>query len=108
MVLAFTHLHDESWIVKSARSVGFDCLCVIWVYVVNVWRPKGRVSLVCSGLSGRNGTSKNGSLDSAMESNVSGYSSPASGMDRTTSTVYRLGLAPLLLNVSFLGLEDRV
>lgn len=42
MVLAFTHLHDESWIVKSARSVGFACLCVTWVYVVSVWRPKPR------------------------------------------------------------------
>lgn len=42
MVMAFTHLHDESWIVKSSRSVGFACLCVSWVYVVSVWRPKPR------------------------------------------------------------------
>ena len=42
MVLAFTYLNEEIWIVKSARSVGFACLCVAWVYVVSVWRPKPR------------------------------------------------------------------
>ena len=68
----------------------------------------GRVSLVCLGLSGRNGTSRKGSLDSATESSVSGHSSSSPGMDSTTSMVCRLGLAPLLLNVSFFGLENSV
>lgn len=42
VVMAFTHLSNEYWIIKSARSVGFACLCVAWVYVVSVWRPKPR------------------------------------------------------------------
>ncbi len=60
----------------------------------------------CSGLSCRKGVSgRHGSLDAAIDSNVSGHSSSSSGMERTISTVWRLGLAPRLLNVSFVGLE---
>lgn len=42
MVMAFTHLDEESWIVKSTRSICFACLCVAWVYVVGVWRPRAK------------------------------------------------------------------
>lgn len=45
--IAFTPLQSETWILKSARSIGFACLCVAWVYVVSVWRPKPRHNGSC-------------------------------------------------------------
>ena len=47
LTIAFTHLKDEVWMVKSARSISFACLCVAWVYVVSVWRPKPRHNGSC-------------------------------------------------------------
>jgi hypothetical protein len=47
VVMAFTPLNSESGVIKSARSVGFACLCVAWVYVVSVWRPKPRHNGSC-------------------------------------------------------------
>jgi hypothetical protein len=47
VVMAFTPLNDEPSTVKSARSVGFACLCVAWVYVVSIWRPKPRNNCSC-------------------------------------------------------------
>jgi hypothetical protein len=47
VVMAFTPLKEESGIIRSARSVGFACLCVAWVYVVSVWRPKPRHNGSC-------------------------------------------------------------
>lgn len=42
LVLAFTHQPHETPITRTARSMGFSCLCVAWVYVVSIWRPKPR------------------------------------------------------------------
>lgn len=68
--------------------------------------PQGRTSFEWSGLSCRNGVSgMKGSLEAPMDSSVNGHSSSSFGMERTTSTVCRLGFTPLLLNVSFVGLE---
>ena len=47
VVMAFTPLKEEPSTVKSARSVGFACLCVAWVYVVSIWRPKPRNNGSC-------------------------------------------------------------
>ena len=55
VVMAFTPLNlgldlglkEESVIIKSARSISFACLCVAWVYVVSVWRPKPRNNGSC-------------------------------------------------------------
>ena len=47
VVMAFTPLAPESSILKSARSIAFACLCVAWVYVVSVWRPKPRHNGSC-------------------------------------------------------------
>ena len=47
LVLAFTTLNEESAVIKGARSIGFACLCVAWVYVVTVWRPKPRHNGSC-------------------------------------------------------------
>lgn len=47
MVMAFTHMGQESSAVKSGRSICFACLCVAWVYVVSVWRPRGKSSGSC-------------------------------------------------------------
>ena len=46
LVLAFTPLKEEPAFTKSARAVGFSSLCVAWVYVVTVWRPKPRHACV--------------------------------------------------------------
>ena len=47
MAIAFTPLQDESGVIKGTRSVVFACLCVAWVYVVSVWRPKPRHNGSC-------------------------------------------------------------
>jgi hypothetical protein len=47
VVMAFIPLKQEPGIIKSARSIGFACLCVAWVYVVSVWRPKPRHNGAC-------------------------------------------------------------
>ena len=47
VVMAFTPLKEEPAVAKSARSLGFACLCVAWVYVVSVWRPKPRHNGSC-------------------------------------------------------------
>lgn len=47
MVMAFTHADQESSAVKSARSIGFSILCVAWVYVVSVWRPRTKFNGSC-------------------------------------------------------------
>ena len=46
-VTAFTPLKSETAVIKSARSIGFACLCVAWVYVVSIWRPKPRHNGSC-------------------------------------------------------------
>lgn len=45
--LAYTPMHQESWVLHTFRSFGFACLCVSWVYLVGVWRPKPRHSGSC-------------------------------------------------------------
>ena len=47
VVMAFIPFQAESSLVTSARSIGFSCLCVAWVYVVSVWRPKPRHNGSC-------------------------------------------------------------
>ena len=47
LVMAFTPLKEESAVTKGARSIGFACLCVAWVYVVTVWRAKPRHNGAC-------------------------------------------------------------
>jgi hypothetical protein len=47
VVMAFTPMKEEPGIIRSARSVGFASLCVAWVYVVSVWRPKPRHNGSC-------------------------------------------------------------
>ena len=42
LVLAFTHQSHETPIVKGCRTLSFACLCVAWVYIVSIWRPKPR------------------------------------------------------------------
>lgn len=46
-VTAFTTLKNEGAVVKSGRSIVFACLCVVWVYVVSIWRPKPRHNGSC-------------------------------------------------------------
>lgn len=41
-LFAFLPGPTESGLAKIARSLGFVALCVLWVYVVNVWRPRPR------------------------------------------------------------------
>jgi hypothetical protein len=40
VAMAFTPLEIESEILKSSRVMCFSTLCVAWVYVVSVWKPK--------------------------------------------------------------------
>ena len=47
-VISFTPMPDESGAVKSIRALSFAALCVLWVYVVSVWRRnKRQVANVC-------------------------------------------------------------
>jgi hypothetical protein len=39
--LAFTPLHTEALGLKFARSLGFLLMCVVWVYMIGVWRRNG-------------------------------------------------------------------
>ncbi len=39
--IAFTRMDREGWAVKFGRSLAFSTLCVIWVYLVGVWRRSG-------------------------------------------------------------------
>ena len=67
--------------------------------------PHGRVSFECRGLSSKKGVSgRHWSLDSEMESRVSGHSSSGAGMESLTSMLCLSG-RPLLLNVSLDALE---
>ena len=43
--ISYTPLQVEPGTVKSARAIGFACLCVAWVYVVSVWKAKPRHNL---------------------------------------------------------------
>lgn len=75
------------------------------VIAEKLW-PQGRVSFEWRGLSCMKYMSGiHGSFDSAIESRVSGHSSSSEGMDSVISVEYRVGLAPLRLKVSFVGLE---
>ena len=40
--VSYTPLPVEQGAIKSARAIGFACLCVAWVYVVSVWKAKPR------------------------------------------------------------------
>jgi hypothetical protein len=58
--------------------------------------PQGSVSFEWRGRSGRNDMlGRQVSLDSAMDSRVSGHSSSSEGMDRIISVVCLLAFAPL-------------
>lgn len=39
--IAFTRMESEGWAVKFGRSLSFSALCVVWVYLVGVWRRSG-------------------------------------------------------------------
>ena len=39
---AFLPMSVESNAIKMLRTMGFCCLCVCWVYIVTVWRPRPR------------------------------------------------------------------
>lgn len=39
--IAFTRMDREGWAVKFGRSLAFSSLCVVWVYLVGVWRRSG-------------------------------------------------------------------
>ena len=46
--ISFTPMPDESGAVKSIRALSFATLCVLWVYVVSIWRRnKRQVANVC-------------------------------------------------------------
>ena len=45
--ICFTPIAEESAGVKSVRAMGFATLCVLWVYVVSVWRRTKRQTGVC-------------------------------------------------------------
>ena len=39
--IAFTRMDHEGWAVKFGRSMSFSVLCVVWVYLIGVWRRSG-------------------------------------------------------------------
>ena len=39
--IAFTRMDREGWAVKFGRSMSFSVLCVVWVYLIGVWRRSG-------------------------------------------------------------------
>lgn len=39
--IAFTRMDREGWAVKLGRSMSFSVLCVVWVYLIGVWRRSG-------------------------------------------------------------------
>ena len=39
--IAMTRMDREGWAVKFGRSLSFSVLCVVWVYLVGVWRRSG-------------------------------------------------------------------
>jgi hypothetical protein len=39
--IAFTRMDSEGWAVRFGRSLSFSVLCVVWVYLVGVWRRSG-------------------------------------------------------------------
>ncbi len=39
--IAFTQMESEGWAVRFGRSLSFSALCVVWVYLVGVWRRSG-------------------------------------------------------------------
>lgn len=41
--IAFTRMEQEGWAMRFGRSLSFSTLCVIWVYLVGVWRRSGGV-----------------------------------------------------------------
>ena len=41
LCISLTRMDREGWAVKFARSLSFSALCVIWVYLVGVWRRSG-------------------------------------------------------------------
>jgi hypothetical protein len=47
VVMAFTPMKEETGVVKSSRTMCFACLCVTWVYVVSVFKPKGNSVFEC-------------------------------------------------------------
>lgn len=40
-VIAFTRMDSEGWAVRFGRSLSFAAMCVVWVYLVGVWRRSG-------------------------------------------------------------------
>lgn len=47
VVMVFIPFKGEHLLITAARSIGFACLCVAWVYMVSVWRPKPRHNGSC-------------------------------------------------------------
>ena len=47
VVMAFTPLKEETGVVKSSRAMCFASLCVAWVYIVGVFKPKGNSVFEC-------------------------------------------------------------
>jgi hypothetical protein len=47
VVVVFIPFKGETPLITGARSIGFACLCVAWVYVVSIWRPKPRHNGSC-------------------------------------------------------------
>ena len=39
--ISFTKMDSEGWAVKFGRSLSFSALCIVWVYLVGVWRRSG-------------------------------------------------------------------
>jgi hypothetical protein len=39
--ISLTRMDREGWAVKFGRSLSFAALCIIWVYLVGVWRRSG-------------------------------------------------------------------
>ena len=99
----------SAWISSPALQHGQVILFLQKLYIrviaEKLW-PQGSVSFVWSGLSCRKCVSgRHGSLDSAIESRVSGHSSSFEGIDRVISIECLIGLVPLRLKVSFVGFE---
>ena len=47
VVMAFTPLNEETSMVKCSRTMCFASLCVAWVYIVGVFKPKGNSVFEC-------------------------------------------------------------